>query len=106
MGKPCARRIVASGVTTSLILETALLRYGRDGLPWPAAAKTAAGMSLLSMLTMEAAQNAVDYHLTGGVVRLDDPAFWCAALASMAAGLAAPMPYNYHRLRRYGRACH
>lgn len=98
--------VVASGVTTSLLLETTLLKYGRDRLPWPAAAKTAAGMSLISMLTMEAAQNTVDYHLTGGVIQLDSPVFWSAALISMAAGLAAPLPYNYHRLKRYGRACH
>lgn len=97
---------VASGVTTSLLLETSLLRHGRDRLPWMAAAKTAAGMSMISMLTMELAQNMVDYHLTGGVVQFDSAAFWVAALVSMSAGLLAPLPYNYHRLRQYGKACH
>lgn len=97
---------MASGVTTSLLLETTLLKYGRDQLPWAAAAKTAAGMSMISMLTMEAAQNMVDYHLTGGAVQFDSPAFWVAALVSMTAGLLTPLPYNYHRLRKYGKACH
>lgn len=89
-----------------MLLETALLHWGRDRLPWPAARRTAAGMSLISMLTMEAAQNAVDWHLTGGVVALDSPAFWLAAAVSMAAGYLAPLPYNYFNLRRFGKACH
>ncbi|KAF9634086.1 hypothetical protein BFW01_g4981 [Lasiodiplodia theobromae] len=97
---------VAAGVSSSMLLETVLLRVGRDGLSWPAAAKTAAGMSLISMLTMEMAQNVVDYHLTGGAVNLGDPWFWSAAAISIGAGFIAPLPYNYVRLRRYGKACH
>ncbi|KAI0882063.1 uncharacterized protein GGS22DRAFT_171454 [Annulohypoxylon maeteangense] len=89
-----------------MALETILLRLGRDGLSWPSAAKTAAGMSLISMLTMEAAQNVVDYHLTGGAVAFDSPAFWSAAVIAMSAGFLAPLPYNYLRLRKYGKACH
>ncbi|KAL2219975.1 hypothetical protein M432DRAFT_631194 [Thermoascus aurantiacus ATCC 26904] len=97
---------MAAGLFTSLLLETLLLRLGPDRLPWPAAARTATGMSLVSMATMEAVQNLVDYHLTGGVVALEDPRFWAAAGVSMAAGFLAPLPYNYVRLRRYGRGCH
>ncbi|KAI1139715.1 hypothetical protein F5Y05DRAFT_379847 [Hypoxylon sp. FL0543] len=97
---------MASGLSTSMLLETVLLRIGRDGLSWSAAAKTAAGMSFISMLTMEAAQNVVDYHLTGGAVAFDSPAFWAAAVASMSAGFLTPLPYNYLRLRKYGKACH
>ena len=97
---------MASGLTTSMLLETVLLRYGRDGLSWPTAAKTAAGMSAISMLTMEATQNVVDYHLTGGAVAFDSPAFWGAAAISTLAGFLAPLPYNYLRLRKYGKACH
>lgn len=89
-----------------MLLETALLRFGRDSLPWAAAAKTAAGMSTISMVTMELAENTVDYHLTGGMVQLDSLAFWGAALLSVSAGFLAPLPYNYLRLRKYGRACH
>ncbi len=36
---------------------------------------------------MEAAENAVDYYLTGGTVSPNDPAFWLAAGLSMIAGL-------------------
>ncbi|KAF4126486.1 hypothetical protein GMORB2_0222 [Geosmithia morbida] len=97
---------MACGITTSLMLETTLLRYGRDDLPWLIAARTAAAMSFISMITMELAENIVDYNLTGGVVDLSDPWFWVAAGVSTAAGLIAPLPYNYHRLRRYGKACH
>lgn len=89
-----------------MLLETALLRFGRDRLPWVAAIRTAAGMSMISMVTMELAENAVDYHLTGGFVQFDSPSFWGAALLSVAAGFFAPLPYNYLRLRKYGKACH
>ena len=89
-----------------MLLETVLLRLGRDQLPWVTAAKTAAGMSFLSMLTMELAENAVDLHLTGGVVAVDSPGFWAAAVVSMCAGFLAPLPYNYVRLRKFGKACH
>ncbi|KAK2818467.1 hypothetical protein FQN49_007871 [Arthroderma sp. PD_2] len=97
---------MVSGLSTSMLLETVLLRIGRDQLPWKAAAKTAAGMSLVSMLGMETVQNLVDYHLTSGVVAFDDPSFWMAAAASAGAGFLAPLPYNYTRLRKYGKACH
>ncbi len=89
-----------------MLLETTLLRFGRDRLPWVAAGQTAAAMSIISMVTMELAENAVDYHLTGGVVQLDSPAFWSAALLSVSVGFLAPLPYNYLRLRKYGKACH
>ncbi|KAL3299224.1 DUF4396 domain protein [Colletotrichum asianum] len=97
---------MAGGLSTSLLLETVLLKFGKDRLSWPVAAKTAAGMSMISMITMELAENAVDYHLTGGIVQLDDPAFWGAAAVSVAAGFLTPLPYNYHRLRKFGKACH
>ncbi|PGH18801.1 hypothetical protein AJ79_00214 [Helicocarpus griseus UAMH5409] len=97
---------MATGIGSSMTLETVLLRLGRDKLGWVEAVRTAAGMSMISMLSMEAVQNMVDYHLTGGVVTLSDPYFWTAAGISMAAGFLAPLPYNYVRLRRYGKACH
>ncbi|KAL4793749.1 hypothetical protein BDV19DRAFT_366154 [Aspergillus venezuelensis] len=97
---------MASGITTSILLETVLLHRGLDSLPWGIAFRTATGMSLVSMLAMEVAENVVDYHLTGGVVDLSSPEFWGAAVVSVGAGFLAPLPYNYWRLRRYGRACH
>ncbi|PYH98421.1 hypothetical protein BO71DRAFT_395220 [Aspergillus ellipticus CBS 707.79] len=97
---------MTSGILSSILLETTLLRLGRDQLPWRAAFRTATGMSLISMLAMECAETAVDCHLTGGCVVLDDPRFWGAAAVSVTAGFLAALPYNYVRLRRYGRACH
>ncbi|KAL7781007.1 hypothetical protein V8C43DRAFT_299186 [Trichoderma afarasin] len=97
---------MVSGITTSIIVESVLLRRGVDQLSWPMAVRTAMGMSMVSMVAMEAAENIVDYHLTGGVVALGDPNFWVAAAVSMAAGYFAPLPYNYLRLRKYGKACH
>ncbi|KAJ5807727.1 hypothetical protein N7474_008996 [Penicillium riverlandense] len=97
---------MASGITTSIILETAYLRRGPDNLSWKKAAQTAMGMSMVSMVAMELAENTVDYHLTGGVVAFEDPKFWMAAVLSIGAGFLAPLPYNYVRLRKYGKACH
>ncbi|EIN12722.1 hypothetical protein PUNSTDRAFT_49977 [Punctularia strigosozonata HHB-11173 SS5] len=97
---------MTSGITTSIILETILLRRGADQLSWSMAARTAMGMSMVSMLAMEVAENLVDYHLTGGVVAFGDPKFWLAAAVSIGAGYLAPLPYNYLRLRKYGKACH
>ncbi|KAJ5485117.1 hypothetical protein N7539_005105 [Penicillium diatomitis] len=94
------------GITTSIILETVLLRRGADQLSWSRAVRTAMGMSMVSMVAMEIAENAVDYHLTGGVIAFEDPKFWAAAVLSIGAGYLAPLPYNYLRLRRYGKACH
>jgi Domain of unknown function (DUF4396) len=97
---------VTAGITTSLFLETLLLHLGRDGMPWRPAFRTTAGMSLLSMVAMESVENLVDFHLTAGVVAVDDPKFWAAAAVSVAAGFAAPLPYNYVRLRMYEKGCH
>ncbi|KAJ5113233.1 hypothetical protein N7456_001767 [Penicillium angulare] len=97
---------MASGITSSIILETVLLKRGADRLSWMMAARTAMGMSMVSMVAMEIAENAVDYHLTSGIVAFDDPRFWAAAVLSVGAGFLAPLPYNYVRLRKYGKACH
>lgn len=91
---------------SSIILETALLRYGKDRLEILAALKIALSISLVSILSMEAVSNVVDYHLTGGVVAFNDPTFYGAALLSMGAGYLVPLPYNYIRLRKFGKACH
>jgi hypothetical protein len=84
----------AAGITTSLALETVLLQRSMR-VPYAFAFKTAMGMSFVSMLAMETAENVVDWHLTGGQVMLQDPKFWLAAAASAAAGYIVPLPYNY-----------
>lgn len=52
------------------------------------------GMSMVSMLAMEFAENLVDYHLTDGVVDVGDPKFWMAAAVSTAAGYLVPLLYS------------
>jgi hypothetical protein len=91
---------------TSILLETTLLRFGQDRLPWKIAAKTATGMSMISMMAMEVAENTVDYSLTGGCVDLGSSYFWMAAASSALAGFLVPLPYNYFRLRAFRKSCH
>ncbi|WOO80651.1 uncharacterized protein LOC62_03G004175 [Vanrija pseudolonga] len=95
---------MAAGITTSILLETTLLHIGKDKLSWPAAAKTAFGMSFISMLAMESAENAVTLALAD--VNMTGAAFAGVTAAGMLAGFLTPMPYNYWRLRALGKACH
>ncbi|KAI7887072.1 hypothetical protein K492DRAFT_173449 [Lichtheimia hyalospora FSU 10163] len=96
---------MAAGITSSLALETVLLRRTL-GLSYSDSFKTAMGMSFASMLAMELAENAVDWHLMGGRVAFDDPQFWLAAATSAGAGYLVPLPFNYWRLRALGKSCH
>ncbi|KAF9428566.1 hypothetical protein BGZ94_001911 [Podila epigama] len=99
---------MTSGVLTSITLETVLLRFSRaSAMSWRAAFKTATGMSLISMLTMEAVENAVDWHLMGwGNIDIHNPLFWQAIGWSALAGWSAPLPFNYWNLKRHGKSCH
>ena len=65
------------------------------------ALKTALGMSLISMVSMEIAMNIVDYFYTGGA-KLD----LVVLPLMLVAGFLTPLPYNYWRLKKYGKACH
>lgn len=76
------------------------------GVTYKSAFKMAMEMSFASMIAMEAAENAVDWHLMGGQVDFINPKFWMAALASAGAGYLVPLPYNYWRLKALGKACH
>jgi len=90
---------IVNGLLTSIALETVILK--RAGMAFAAALKTALGMSLVSMIGMEVAMNATDWWLTGGA-RLT----WWVIPIMLAAGFIAPWPYNYWRLKKYGKACH
>lgn len=91
----------AAGIGTSLALETVVLR-ATEGFAWPLAARTAWNMSLVSMIAMELAENAVEIGLSGGV-----GCFSLAALPpALLAGFLAPLPYNYYMIRKHGRSCH
>ena len=59
--------------------------------------RTALGMSLISMLSMEIAMNLVDIWLTGGAKLTP----WVVPVM-LIAGFITPLPYNYWRLKKVG----
>lgn len=87
-----------NGIMTSIILETIILS---KQMILKEAFKVAIGMSLISMIGMEAAMNIVDYLLTGGAMLT-----WWVIPIMLFAGFITPWPYNYWRLKKYGKACH
>ena len=90
---------IINGLITSIILETIILMLQNFSLS--NALKTAAGMSLISMISMEVAMNLTDYILTGGAMLT-----WWVAPIMLLVGFITPWPYNYWRLKKYGLACH
>ena len=89
---------IVNGLITSILLETAIL--WRQLGP-RSAFRTAAGMSLISMLAMETVMNLVDVFLTGGALLT-----WWVIPVMLSAGFVTPLPYNYWRLKALGKACH
>ena len=87
-----------NGLLTSIALEAVLLSRQ---MTLKLALKTALGMSLVSMLAMELAMNLTDYLLVGAAALT-----WWSVFPSLMAGFITPWPYNYWRLKRYGKACH
>ncbi len=90
---------IVNGILTSIALETIILIRG--GFSRSAAFKTAVGMSLVSMIAMEVAMNATDWFLTGGAILT-----WWVIPIMLTAGFLAPWPYNYWRLKKWGKSCH
>jgi len=88
-----------NGIVTSIILETIILM--RQSIALKLAFKTAVGMSLISMLSMELAMNLVDYIITGGAIFM-----WWVLPISLFFGFITPWPYNYWRLKKFDKACH
>lgn len=86
-----------NGIMTSIALETVILLRAM-GLV--AAFRTATGMSLISMITMELAMNLTDIALVGEL-RL----YWWTLAPALAAGFLAAWPYNYWRLKKHGASC-
>lgn len=95
----------ATGLLTSVILETILLRL-REKFNWVLAFQTAISMSFLSMIAMELAMNTTDFMITGGKAAFENPMYWTALIIAMIAGFLAPLPYNYYKLKKYNKACH
>ena len=89
---------IINGILTSIALETVVLSRQ---MPLKSAFRTAVGMSLISMVAMEAAMNIVDVVLTGGAVLT-----WWVVPIMLVAGFLTPLPYNYWRLKALGKACH
>ena len=90
---------IINGIVTSIILETIILL--RQNFSLKLAFKTAVGMSLISMVSMEIAMNATDYFLTGGAILT-----WWVVPIMLAVGFVTPWPYNYWRLKKFNEACH
>ena len=90
---------IINGIITSIILETIILL--KQNFSFKNAFKTAVGMSLISMISMEAAMNLTDYLLTGGAMLT-----WWVVPIMLAVGFVTPWPYNYWRLKKYNQACH
>ena len=89
---------MASGIVTSVILETIIL-WKQMGPK--EAFRTAIGMSMISMVLMEAAMNIADYGMMGA------PKITLAILpVTLGAGFLAAWPYNYWRLKKHGKCCH
>ena len=90
---------IINGLITSIILETLILM--RQSFPFFNALKTAAGMSLISMISMEIMMNLTDYLLTGGAILT-----WWVIPIMLVVGFLTPWPYNYWRLKKFNIACH
>ena len=90
---------IINGLITSIILETFILI--KQNFSFFDALKTASGMSLISMISMEIMMNLTDYILTGGAILT-----WWVVPIMLIAGFLTPLPYNYWRLKKLGKSCH
>jgi hypothetical protein len=90
---------IINGILTSIILETIILL--RQNFAFVNALKTASGMSLISMFSMELAMNLTDYIIIGSA-RL----VWWVIPIMLLVGFLTPWPYNYWRLKKFNISCH
>lgn len=89
---------IINGLLTSIILETIILSRQ---MSFQLAFKTAIGMSLISMISMEVSMNSIDVLVTGGArINLQ------VLPLMLFAGFITPLPYNYWRLKALGKSCH
>ena len=89
---------IINGIISSIILETIVL--SRQML-LSKAFRTAIGMSLISMISMELSMNAVDWIILG-----EAKLVWWIIPIMLIVGFLTPWPYNYYRLKKYNIACH
>ena len=90
---------IINGLITSIVLEAFILM--RQNFSFIGAIKIAAGMSLISMLSMEVMMNLTDYLFTGGAILT-----WWVIPIMLIVGFLTPWPYNYWRLKKFGLNCH
>ena len=88
---------MVNGIITSIILETILLMRS---MKFMIALKTALGMSLISMISMELAMNFTDLYLFN-TLRIE---LW-SLFPVLLVGFITPWPYNYWRLVKYSDSC-
>tara|TARA_B100002019_G_scaffold63689_2_gene54630 strand:+ start:464 stop:883 length:420 start_codon:yes stop_codon:yes gene_type:complete len=89
---------VINGILTSILLETLILLKQMNFI---SAIKTALGMSMISMVSMEVTMNLTDIFLTGGALLT-----WWVIPIMLIVGFITPLPYNYWRLKKYNISCH
>ena len=90
---------IINGLITSIVLETFILI--KQNFSFIGAIKTASGMSLISMISMEVMMNLTDYLFTGGAILT-----WWVIPIMLIVGFLTPWPYNYWRLKKFGISCH
>ncbi len=89
-----------TGLLSSVTLETLILWKHFRFLK---AVKVALGMSLISMLMMEAAANLASIFFTGGNRLI--LSVW-SIIPAWFLGYLAAWVYNYFQLKKHGRSCH
>ena len=90
---------IINGIITSIVLETLILI--KQNFSTFEAFKTACGMSLISMVSMELAMNLTDYVILG-----EAKIVWWILPIMLLVGFLTPWPYNYWRLKKFNKACH
>mgnify|MGYP001387217130 CR=1 FL=1 len=90
---------IINGIITSILLETIILM--RQNFNFKNALKTASGMSLISMISMEVTMNLTDYLLVGSAKLV-----WWVIPIMLFVGFLTPWPYNYWRLKKFNQSCH
>ena len=88
---------IFNGIITSILFETILLSRN---MKFKEALKTATGMSLISMISMELAMNFTDIILEGALVLS-----LSSIIPVLVVGFIVPWPYNYWRLVKYNKGC-
>jgi hypothetical protein len=88
---------IINGILTSIILETIILLKIMN---MKEALKTATGMSLISMISMELAMNITDIILEGSLVITLK-----SVIPVLVVGFIVPWPYNYWRLVKFNKSC-